>query len=186
MQADVLVVGAGPAGITAACTAAEAGARVVVADDNWSPGGQIWRNAESGGHTKEARRWIERLRASGAQVCSETRVLGPAGPQTLLAEHANKPVFIEWRKIVLATGARELLLPFPGWILPGVTGAGGLQAMVQAGVPVAGRRVVVAGSGPLLLAVAAHLREHGARILAVAEQAPFGSLARFSWTVVRS
>ena len=69
--------------------------------------------------------------------------------------------------------------PFPGWTLPGVLGAGGLQAMVKSGLAVRGARVVVAGSGPLLLAVAAALRKHGAIIPSVIEQAPWSKLARF-------
>ena len=73
--------------------------------------------------------------------------------------------------LVLATGARELFLPFPGWTLPHVAGAGGLQALVKSGMPIAGKRVVVAGSGPLLLAVAHYLRKRGAIVALVAEQA---------------
>jgi len=176
MQADVVIVGSGPAGIAAACAAAEGGANVLVLDDNPAPGGQIWRRA----HDAEAQRWIARLRASGAQLRNGTRILGPVNARTLLADNDSGPLFITWRNLVLCTGARELLLPFPGWTLPGVTGAGGLQALVQGGLPIDGRRVVVAGSGPLLLAVAAHLREHGARIEAIAEQARPFHLARFA------
>jgi NADPH-dependent 2,4-dienoyl-CoA reductase/sulfur reductase-like enzyme len=79
--------------------------------------------------------------------------------------------------LVLATGARERFLPFPGWTLPGVFGAGGLQALVRGGYEVRGKRVVVAGTGPLLLAVAAHLKQDGAEIVSIAEQAPMGQLA---------
>ncbi len=67
-------------------------------------------------------------------------------------------------------GARERFLPFPGWTLPNVMGAGGLQAMVKSGLPVKDKRVVVAGTGPLLLAVAAYLKTHGADVRLVAEQ----------------
>lgn len=176
MQADVVIVGAGPAGIAAACVAAECGASVLLLDDNPAPGGQIWR----GGSEPDARHWIARLEATGAQIRNGVRVLGPVARHALLAEDSSGPLLIDWSKLILCTGARELLLPFPGWTLPGVTGAGGLQALVQGGLPMEGRRVVVAGSGPLLLAVAAHLREHGARIVAIAEQAPFSDLARFA------
>ncbi|MEN1606837.1 FAD/NAD(P)-binding oxidoreductase, partial [Pseudomonas aeruginosa] len=74
----------------------------------------------------------------------------------------------------------ELLLPFPGWTLPGVTGAGGLQALAKGGLPLAGQRLVVAGSGPLLLASAASASQCGARLLRVAEQAPARTLAAFA------
>ena len=74
--------------------------------------------------------------------------------KTLLAETSNGVVELAFENLVLATGARERFLPFPGWTLPNVMGAGGLQALVKTGLPVEGKRVVVAGSGPLLLAVA--------------------------------
>jgi NADPH-dependent 2,4-dienoyl-CoA reductase/sulfur reductase-like enzyme len=80
----------------------------------------------------------------------------------------------------LCTGARELLLPFPGWTLPGVTGAGGLQALIKAGLAVRDERVVIAGSGPLLLASAATAKKHGATVLRIAEQASFASVAGFA------
>jgi NADPH-dependent 2,4-dienoyl-CoA reductase/sulfur reductase-like enzyme len=86
---------------------------------------------------------------------------------------------VEFGKVILATGARELFLPFPGWTLPGVMGAGGLQAIVKGGMPVAGKKVVVAGSGPLLLAVGAGLRKAGAEVVEIIEQAKWGKLARF-------
>src|SRR5262249_10293659 len=87
--------------------------------------------------------------------------------------------------LVLATGARERFLPFPGWTLPNVMGAGGLQALVKSGLPIAGKRVAVAGSGPLLLAVAKYLREHGAQVPLVAEQAAGASGDRFGLGLIR-
>jgi NADPH-dependent 2,4-dienoyl-CoA reductase/sulfur reductase-like enzyme len=87
---------------------------------------------------------------------------------------------LSYESLVLATGARERFLPFPGWTLPNVMGAGGLQALVKTGLPIEGKRVVVAGSGPLLLAVAAYLRGHGANVLLIAEQASSVQLARFA------
>jgi NADPH-dependent 2,4-dienoyl-CoA reductase/sulfur reductase-like enzyme len=86
---------------------------------------------------------------------------------------------MEASRLILATGARELFLPFPGWTEPGVFGAGGLQALVKSGLSVKGKRVMVAGSGPLLMAVAATLRKHGARVVGIAEQAPFGRIFSF-------
>ena len=83
-------------------------------------------------------------------------------------------------RVVLATGARELFLPFPGWTLPGVMGAGGAQAMAKMGADFRGRSAVVAGSGPLLLPVAAYLEKAGAEVALVAEQAGLLGLARFA------
>ncbi len=89
------------------------------------------------------------------------------------------PLRVGYERLVLATGARELFLPFPGWTLPGVVGAGGAQALLKAGARFDGLRVVVAGSGPLLLAVAAALERAGARVVGVVEQAPLSRLAAF-------
>ena len=91
---------------------------------------------------------------------------------------------LSYTSLVLATGARERFLPFPGWTLPNVMGAGGLQALVKTGLPIEGKRVVVAGSGPLLLAVGAYLRGRGAEVLLIAEQASWGRLARFGLGLV--
>lgn len=179
VSAEVLIVGAGPAGIAAACAASESGARVLVVDDNPETGGQIWRgDAKRQEHI--ARGWLARLERSGAAIFCGTRALAAAGANAIIAEKNEEPLRIRFAKLILATGARELWLPFPGWTLAGVAGAGGLQALVQGGAPIEGRRVVVAGSGPLLLAVAAHLRDRGAHIAAVAEQATLGSLLRFA------
>lgn len=155
---DVVVVGAGPAGVAAACRAAESGARVLVIDDNPAPGGQIWRN-------ERAERWLRRLEGLAVEVrCSSVAA----------------DTLPEARSYVLATGARERFVPFPDWTLPWVFGLGGLQALVKSGLDVAGKRVVVAGTGPLLLAVAALLRKRSANVAAVVEQAPLAAAAGFA------
>ena len=86
---------------------------------------------------------------------------------------------ITYGKLILATGARELFLPFPGWTLPNVMGAGGLQALVKSGLDIAGKRIVIAGTGPLLLAVAAYARKCGANIIGICEQTTRPRMARF-------
>jgi len=177
---DVLVVGGGPAGIAAAVRAAETGARVGIVDENFAPGGQIWRSRPSEQeHTKEASKWRTRLNASGVTVLCGKRVFHQPQPGVLLAEGLDDLRELSYRTLILATGARERFLPFPGWTLPNVTGAGGLQAMVKSGLPIRGKRVVVAGTGPLLLAVAAYLRKQGAEIPLICEQASWSRLTRF-------
>ena len=114
-----------------------------------------------------------------------TRVLHQIEPGVLLAEQMQSAHEFRYDKLVLATGARERFLPFPGWTLPNVFGAGGLQAMVKCGLPVIGKRVLVAGSGPLLLAVAAYLRNCGARILMICEQTSARALAQFGLSLWR-
>ena len=187
---DVLVVGAGPAGIAAAVTIAEAGHKVALLDDNPAAGGQIWRSG--GSMPAQARSWLERLDRSSVVRLQGWRVVDCPEPNLVRAERNSLPAHSEetrplevncadfsYNKLILATGARERFLPFPGWTLPNVMGAGGLDAMVRGGLPICGKRVIVAGTGPLLFAVAAHLAEHGAEILAVCEQAPLSRLARF-------
>jgi D-hydroxyproline dehydrogenase subunit alpha len=176
---DVAVIGAGPAGIAAAVAAAESGARVALLDDNPAPGGQIWRGGAKSSHYSQAGHWLNRLSKSSVSVLSGTRVFY-AHNSALEAESDDSLWQILYGKLILATGARELFLPFPGWTLPNVVGAGGLQAMVKSGLPIKGKRVVLAGTGPLLLAVAAYLSEHGANVLCICEQASFSQLCVFA------
>ena len=161
---DVLVIGGGPAGMAAAVRAAECGVRVGIVDDNVTLGGQIWRGESEDGPMKDAAKWNRQLRTADVTTLCGMRVFHQPEPGILLAEGADNLMELSYRNLVLATGARERFLPFPGWTLPNVMGAGGLQAMVKSGLPIRGKRVVVAGTGPLLLAVAAYLREHGAEI----------------------
>jgi NADPH-dependent 2,4-dienoyl-CoA reductase/sulfur reductase-like enzyme len=176
---DVAVIGAGPAGIAAAVAASESGARVVLIDDNPAPGGQIWRGSASTSHHPEAGHWLDQLSKSGVTLIAGTRVFY-AQNGTLEAESDHSLCQLLYGKLILATGARELFLPFPGWTLPNVFGAGGFQALVKSGLPVKGKRVVVAGTGPLLLAVAAYLSEREADVLCICEQAPFSQLRAFT------
>jgi NADPH-dependent 2,4-dienoyl-CoA reductase/sulfur reductase-like enzyme len=176
---DVLVIGAGPAGMAAAACAGKCGVRVGLADDNFSPGGQIWRSESAGRPAPEAAGWLERLRAARVEPLCGVRVLDAPEPGVLLAETADDLCELKYDKLILATGARERFLPFPGWTLPNVMGVGGFQALVKNGLPIRGKRVVVAGTGPLLLAVASYLRKHGAELAMVCEQASWGSLAHF-------
>ncbi|HTW59275.1 MAG TPA: FAD/NAD(P)-binding oxidoreductase [Terriglobales bacterium] len=176
---EILIVGAGPAGISAAIRAAEGGARVGTVDDNRAPGGQIWRADYGGTRAPDAARWTNLLETAPITKLCGTRVFHQPEPGVLLAEGSDILYELHYRALVIATGARERFHPFPGWTLPNVMGAGGLQAMVKSGLPVRGKRVVVAGSGPLLLAVAAYLRQHGAEIPIICEQASWRSMAKF-------
>jgi NADPH-dependent 2,4-dienoyl-CoA reductase/sulfur reductase-like enzyme len=182
---EVVVVGAGPAGLAAASSAAMSGARVCVIDQTPWLGGQIWRGQHSPQASGKARYWLDRFRGSGVVVLDRTTVIAFPRPGVILAECDNSPRAVNWRRLILATGARELFLPFPGWTLPGVLGPGGLQSLAKHGWPVEGQRVSVVGSGPLLLAVAAGLKKLGARISSVSEQATFSSLAAFACSLAR-
>src|SRR5271167_3491319 len=184
LRFDVAVVGAGPAGIAAALAAADSGKTIGLIDDNPAAGGQIWRGAHNSAQPSASSIWFDRLNKSAVQTVRGTRVFHAAQGE-LTAESDDSATQISYRKLILATGARELFLPFPGWTLPGVVGPGGLEAMAKEGWPVAGKRIVVAGSGPLLLAAADGLKKHGARILAVVEQAPLARLVPFGLALMR-
>jgi NADPH-dependent 2,4-dienoyl-CoA reductase/sulfur reductase-like enzyme len=179
-HSDILIIGAGPAGLAAAVAAANSGQRVTIVDDNPARGGQIWRGEQPHPSSPDAAEWFSRVEAAGVDFTSGARVFANPAPGQLLAETFDGVCELSYDKLILATGARERFLPFPGWTLPNVTGAGGLQALVKSGLPIKGRRVIVAGSGPLLMAVAAYLKKKGAEILLIAEQAPLRRLLRFS------
>ena len=184
--ADLLIIGAGPAGMSAALAAASSGARIIVLDDNPLPGGQIWRDGPQAKVPNQARQMRERLHANHhIRHHGGTRVIACSGPKQLLVEDADHGWLIGYDKLILCTGARELLLPFPGWTLPGVTGAGGLQALIKGGLPVQDQRVVIAGSGPLLLASAATAKHSGADVLRIAEQASSSAVAAFALQLPR-
>jgi D-hydroxyproline dehydrogenase subunit alpha len=182
---QALVVGSGPAGIAAAVCAAEHGIRVGLIDDNPSPGGQIWRTHHGHAgpdamHDKEASKWSSRLHAASISRLQGWSVFDQPSSNTLRAERCGEAVDFHYENLVIATGARELFLPFPGWTLPNVLGVGAIQAMVKSGLPIDGKRVVIAGSGPLLLAVAASLKSAGAIVLCVCEQASLQQLLPFA------
>lgn len=166
---DVAVIGAGPAGITAATVAAEAGKSVILLDDNLRPGGQIWRGGRAPDEKSTGAQWIPRLQTSTVRQIFGASVFH-IQEKELCAEGPDGLCQVSFEKLILATGARERFLPFPGWTLPGVLGAGGLQALIKSGLPVSGKRIVIAGTGPLLLAVAAYAKQKGAIVVGIADQ----------------
>ena len=181
---DVVIVGAGPAGLAAACHAAESGARVALLDDNPVPGGQIWR-ASQALVPKLAARWMARAAAARVETIAGARVFAAPADGVLALETSAGARELECGALILAAGARERFLPFPGWTLPNVMGAGGLQALVKSGMRIGRKRVVVAGSGPLLPAVATYLLSHGADVRLIAEQAERSAVLRFGLELAR-
>ena len=179
---DVVVIGAGPAGLAAATAAARKGKRVALLDENTRVGGQIWREgvAESPGNRARSRA-ITLFESSGASIFTGRQVVdsGSVGELEAWVDATQTLEVFTFDRLIIATGARERFLPFPGWTLPGVFGAGGLQALVRGGFNVSGKRAVIAGTGPLLLAVAAHLKQDGAEVVSINEQAPMGRLVKF-------
>lgn len=176
LDVDVAVVGAGPAGVAAAVSARARGASVALLDRSPAIGGQIHRrrfdelDRVPDSLPRSARRWSRRLAASGARVVVDTCVWGIRDPHTLLTESADGTAgAVRAGAVVLATGAYDRPVAFPGWTLPGVMTAGAAQTLAKAQATLPGRRVLLAGAGPFLLPVAAQLTAVGAVVVAVAE-----------------
>jgi NADPH-dependent 2,4-dienoyl-CoA reductase/sulfur reductase-like enzyme len=178
---EVLIVGGGPAGIAAAVCAAESGRRVGLLDDNPAPGGQIWRDGQRRAQPRgEESRWRSRLLAAAVTQLQGWSVFDQPQAGILSAERRGELAEFHYQRLIIATGARERFLPFPGWTLPNIMGVGAIQALMKGGFPVEGKRIAIAGSGPLLLAVAASLQSAGAKVLCVCEQASLDRLLPFA------
>jgi NADPH-dependent 2,4-dienoyl-CoA reductase/sulfur reductase-like enzyme len=187
---DILIIGAGPAGIAAACAASQGSEtgqtkRIAIVDDNPAPGGQIWRKPVLAHKLpRHAKKWLERFRWSRTRTLTSTTIIAAPKTGTLLAQDPSGAIELNYNRLILGTGARERFLPFPGWTSPKIFGAGGLQALVKSGLPIANKKIIIVGSGPLLPAVAANLKRHGAQVLLIAEQASIEQLAPFAASVI--
>jgi glycine/D-amino acid oxidase-like deaminating enzyme len=188
IRCDVAIVGAGPAGMSAAIELAEAGRQVVVLDERPSPGGQFYKqklSSLSGAGRADAQyrdgaAIIKRLRICGAKLLQGATVWGgfqhSSGAlelaATLLAADCSKPVLVTADTLVVAAGAYESVPSFSGWTLPGVMATGAAQGLVRSYRVSPGQRVLIAGNGPLNLQLACELAESGIDVVAVAEAAP--------------
>ena len=179
---EVVVVGAGPAGIRAAVAARTAGAEVLVLDEAPRPGGQIYRQLPPeirpttrdrlGSSRSKSRPLFADLVRAGVPVLSGAEVWGVLPDRVLLLHHEGHATVLQARALVLAAGAYDRPAAMPGWTLPGVVTAGGVTALVKAQRVLPGRRVLLAGTGPLLLAAATALVQGGAHVVGIAETAP--------------
>lgn len=188
-RTEIAVVGAGPAGVAAALAAARCGARVTLVDEYPRPGGQIYkqlpaeflvkRPAALGKEHARAQRLLGQLSGASVDLLAATLVWGGEGERTLLLYREGEGAeALRAEAVVVATGAYDRPVAFPGWTLPGVWTAGGTQTMVKSQRVVPGQRVLVAGSGPLLLPVARGLVEAGARVVALVEATTLPEWAR--------
>ncbi|MFQ6022947.1 MAG: FAD-dependent oxidoreductase [Acidiferrobacterales bacterium] len=184
----VVIVGAGPAGLMAACEAHNRGAHVTLVDEAPWPGGQIYRQAapELGasrvGLASERKRKQSILEAFARVVndidyrANATAYAVYPGPEVHIAQDDRAEV-VKSDALILATGLSERAVPFPGWTLPGVLYAGGTQALMKAHQVRAGDNVVIAGTGPLPIALGAQLVEAGAKIHCIALLHPLRRMA---------
>ncbi|WP_326834278.1 FAD/NAD(P)-binding oxidoreductase [Amycolatopsis rhabdoformis] len=177
---DLAVLGAGPAGLAAAVAAAAGGARVALVDAGARVGGQFWRHRE-GDDGAVHHDWptLVRLRSGLSRVDVRTRhsVWHVERTEAGFTVHTDRGA-LTCRALVIATGAYDRQLPFPGWTLPGVYTAGGAQALLKGQGVRAGNRVVVGGTGPFLLPVAAGLADAGAEVAGVFEAGSPAGFAR--------
>ncbi len=171
---EIVVVGAGPAGLSAALAAAEAGAQVTVLDGYARPGGQYYRQpperpgVQPTRRQREGRELWQRAVQAGADIRPDTLVWDLSADKTLACRGPQGVFLLRAAAVILATGPYERAAAFPGWTLPGVLLTGGAQTLLyQHARP--GTRVLLAGTGPLQLVVARKLLEAGVEVAAVLE-----------------
>jgi thioredoxin reductase len=177
---ELAIVGAGPAGLSAALEAKAAGVNVVVLDENERPGGQIFRQpprsfritdeSRMGRDFARGRKLLDAVSEADIHIESGVTVWNIA-PGHLACYRGDRSWTINSRAVVLATGAYDRPVPLPGWTLPGVFTSGGVQTLLKSQRILAGRRILLAGTGPLNLVLANQLSEAGATVVAVLELA---------------
>lgn len=178
IDCDVCVIGGGPAGLSAALAAAEAGARVHLLDLFERPGGQYFMQPAKGAkgparrQIAAGRRLIEAVRAAGVTIHAQAEVFGAYGDPVVFARCGEQALTLRPKAVVVATGAHDRVAPFPGWTLPGVMTPGAGQRLAKLHDTLPGRRVVLAGCGPFLLVVAGQLRAAGCEVLRIVEATP--------------
>lgn len=178
-RTDVLVLGAGPAGINAAVTAANLGLSVVLVDQNPAAGGQVYRPMPfQFTHTKElsgaeviGAEQREKLKESTVLTYFEHTVWNVTRGLRVDAVGPDGPRHWVCQALIVATGTTERVVPFPGWELPGVIGLAAATIMLKSQKMLPGKTTLVAGCGPLLIAVAAGIVEGGGHVAAVVDAA---------------
>ena len=179
---DMIVVGAGPAGLSAAIEAAKKGMHVVVYDENAKPGGQLFKQIHKFFGSKEHKAKIrgfhigEELLAEaaelGVEVVLNAIVIGIFPEKEVTVKVEDHVIHVKGDTILIATGASENMVTFPGWTLPGVIGAGAAQTMMNLHGTLPGKRVLMLGSGNVGLVVSFQLMQAGCEVVAVADAAP--------------
>lgn len=187
---DLIVIGAGPAGLSAALTAADQGLRVLLLDELARPGGQIYRHitavspkhaARLGPDYQRGATLTGRLAASSVETRYGAMVWAVDRDLTVTAQQAGRSFQVRAPQLIAATGAMERPSPLPGWTLPGVMNAGAAQILLKTAGTVPAGPVVLIGGGPLLLLVACQLLDAGAHVAAVVETCPASNRRDALW-----
>ncbi len=182
-ETAVAIVGGGPAGLSAAIEAAKAGARVILLDENSRPGGQLFKQIHKFFGSREHKAGIrgfnigdellEEARKFGIDVWLNAEVCGLEPPDKLwVIRNKKESIQIQAEKIILATGAIENSIYFPGWTLPGVMGAGAVQTFINLHRVAPGKKFLMVGSGNVGIIVAYQLLQAGCEVTAIIEAAP--------------
>jgi NADPH-dependent 2,4-dienoyl-CoA reductase/sulfur reductase-like enzyme len=193
-RVDVIVAGAGPSGMAAARTVARGGASVLLVDEQPAPGGQIFRRSAvaSGVKTPLLPKYARGIQdvyadasAFGIGYESKQCAWGVSENGSIFVGGARGTLVYESDNLVIATGVSEWALPVPGWTLPGVTTAGGAQALLKTSQVLVGRRIVLGGAGPLLLQVGVQLSAAGAQVLAIFDATSAREHMSAAWGILR-
>lgn len=183
-EVEILIIGAGPAGLSAAIEAAKCGAEVLVVDENTRPGGQLFKQIHkffgSRRHQAGVRgvdigtELLTEVENLGVEVMLNTVAYGiyPNNEGVALSRADGSGMIVHPKKIILATGASENPLAFPGWTLPGVVGAGAIQTMINVHRVPVGKKVLMIGSGNVGLIVSYQLLQSNAEVVGIVEAAP--------------
>ncbi len=178
---DLVVIGAGPAGMAAAVTASGLGLRTLLLDEQARAGGQIYRNVGIvgpssarllGGDYLHGLGLVRQLSASKTEVLHGAAVWNIDRDLCVTCLHEGRTVQLRAAQLIAASGSIERASPLPGWTLPGVMNAGAAQIALKSSGVVPSDRVLLAGAGPLLLLVATQLLDAGADLVALVETAP--------------
>jgi len=182
-KTSIAVIGGGPAGLSAAIEAAKAGAQVVVMDENSRPGGQLFKQIHKffGSQQHKAgvrgidigKELLEETQKLGIEVWLDTEVCGIESNKLLwVVKNKTKSVQVLAERIILASGAIENSIYFPGWTLPGVMGAGAAQTFINIYRVAPGKRILMIGSGNVGVIVSYQLLQAGCEVAAIVEAAP--------------
>ncbi len=183
-EVEILVVGAGPAGLSAAIEAAKCGAEVLVVDENSKPGGQLFKQIHKFFGSRRHKAGVRGIDI-GTELLAEVQELGvevmlntvaygiyPDDEGVALAVNGEEGMIVHPKKVIMATGASENPLAFPGWTLPGVVGAGAIQTMINVHRVPVGKKVLMIGSGNVGLIVTYQLLQSGTDVAGIVEAAP--------------